>query len=621
MRYFFSILLIIVGFSTFSQTNPQKSKTYDIFMQAVSYYQNDDTAKALKLARKASKIEPDYTEPYVLMAEIFAAQNNYSSAENLLVKVITLSPNYTIIYSMLSDYFMNEKNYSKAIFYLNTYLKLETDKNLLIQAARKKDICIFREKQLSNPVQFEPQRFSDAVNTQKNEYFPTITAEDNTLLFTRLVEGQEDIYVSHKINGIWQKAVSVSPGINTENNEGAHCLSADGISMIFTRCVLGGGCDLFYTYKDLSGYWMKPYPITELNSRYWDAQPALSADGKTIYFASNRPGGYGKMDIWCSKLVNGYWTTPFNLGSKINTPGNEMCPFIHFDNKTFYFASDTHIGMGGYDIFMSQKIGDTIFTKPLNLGYPINTDKNELRLVVNATGQVAYYSTLKDTVNNQDIYSFLLNENVKPSKTIALKSEIFTLPNNQPTNADFIYLINLNTNDTVFSSQNNQHFVACLPQKDTYILNVLKKDYLFYSESFDLSTLPDSVTEFRKDIFLLPIMPNSLINLKNIFFETDSYVINPKSYTELNNLVSFLKQNTTVVLQVEGHTDSVGTYKYNMDLSTKRAKAISDYIVKSGIQQNRITYKGYGFTKPIADNNTEEGRKLNRRTEILILKK
>lgn len=617
------IIFIFLNFSIsiFCQTKPANKSSYNYFQKAQIFFYKNDTINAIKFAEKSIAKDLNYTEPYILVAQIYFQNKNYLKAAEYFKIVLNISPSYFTIYSWLANSYVNIDNYDEAINVLLKYVSIEKNENLINEALNKIEIYKFRQFQIQNPTKIYPVRLDEAINTSQNEYFPTITAENNTILFTREIERQEDIYISYKREYTWTNAISVSPVINTPFNEGAHCLSADGMQMYFTRCTPEGGCDIYYTIKDESGYWMPPKPVSFVNSRYWETQPCLSADNKKLFFVSNRPGGFGKMDIWCSNFIDNQWSIPYNIGKQINTNTNEMSPFIHFDNKTFYFASDGHIGMGGFDIFTSKMIDDTTFSEPLNLGFPINNKTNQFRLVVDAAGQFAYYSFQTDSIYGQDIYKIELPLNLRPQPIIYVKVKFIDYYTNKPVKVNIINVINLNTGDTIFFISNTSNFLACMPQNNTYLLNALAKGYNFYSENFDLNNFSDTSSNYEFEVFLKPIFENSLINLKNIYFQTNSYVIDNKSFFELDNIVKFMKLNANISIQINGHTDSVGTYNYNIELSEKRAKSVVEYLQNKGIDKNRMTYKGYGYTKPIAENQSQEGKKLNRRTEILILKK
>ncbi len=623
-RILFILFSLLISYNAIGQNLTKNKKAKKYFEKAYNYYLAGDIENSALFCSKSSKKDPLYTEPYVLKAQIFSESKKYQQAIDLLKKVLSISPNYTPVYFIIAKYLMSNESYKEAVIYLKKYISQEKNKAFVKQAQRLIKISEFRANQLKNPIHFKPIRLTNKINTRESEYFPTISADNNSIIFTRLIGNkrhrQEDIFVYNRKQ---QKTTKISDLINTPYNEGANTISLDGKIMIFARCSPQNGCNLFVSIKTKTGKWAKPVKLpAPVNSRYWDSQPSLSPDGKELYFVSNRPGGKGKMDIWSSKFLgNAHWSKPLNLGDSINTPGNEMSPFIHFDNKTLYFSSDYLIGMGKFDIFKSTKINDTTWTKPLNLGYPLNTKENEYRLIVTPAGDTAYFSSERDTAFKQDIYSFVLDSNIRPERTLFLKVNIYKDSGIQKTKADKISLIDLDNFDTVFSAQNRAFFLTCLPIKDDYALNILKKGYLFYSHNFSLKKIPDSLRYFTINVFLKPIIEKSKFVLKNTFFQTDSYQIRPKSFVELNNLAEFLKINSSLNIQINGHTDNVGTFDYNMILSEKRALEIKKYLLQKGIEKNRMKCKGYGYTRPQANNNTEKGRKQNRRTEIIILKK
>ncbi len=620
--FFFTII------SIFAQTNPANKKADIFFKKALTYYYSGDTIRTLQMCDKSIQKDPKYTEPYVLKAQIYSEKKQYNSATELLLKVLSISPDYTQIYYILGLYYFRAEDYETSKKYLLEYISRQPDKNEHKKAHRIISIIDFRIYAIENQVEFEPIKLPEQINTSEKEYFPSVSADNKAIFFTRLIknengETQEDIYVSYFDQNEWINAKSLGIQINTPNNEGAHTISADGTFIIFTRCTQNESCNLFCSQKDESGFWLPPVELpAPVNSRYWDTQPSLTPDGKTLYFTSNRPGGKGKMDIWVTKYSgNGKWSKPKNLDTNINTEGNEMSPFIHFDKKTLYFTSDFFPGMGKFDIFCSKK--DTIgnWSKPINLGFPINTEADEYRLVIDPLGEKAFFSSEREYKNQHDIYYFELPEHLKPTPTIYLRSQIFRTIDYLPINADIISVINLKTSDTLYFMQNTQKFTACMPETGEYALNILKKDYLFYSENFIVDKITDSIKFYDFNIYLNPIIINENVKLKNTFFDTDSYTINPKSYVELNKLAEFLILNPTVEIEIAGHTDNIGTYEYNIELSKKRALAIRDFLISKNISPDRMSAVGYGYTKPLADNQTEEGRKLNRRTEIVILKK
>jgi outer membrane protein OmpA-like peptidoglycan-associated protein len=414
--------------------------------------------------------------------------------------------------------------------------------------------------------------------------------------------------------------------INTPENEGTITLSPDGQYVFFTGCNRQdgqGSCDLYFSALD-GDQWKEPknlgFPI---NTRAWESQPSLSFDGKTIYFTSDRPGGYGGMDIWFSTYNKGKWSAPQNIGPEINTPGNEQCPMIAKDDQTLYFNTDGRVGMGGVDLFICRKTPDGRWGKAENLGYPINTHADEICLVLTANGENAFYvSKRPGGAGGLDLYEFKLYEQARPKKTGYVKGVVFDAITKLKLKAK-IELIDLATAKTVVEAYSNKlsgEFIICLQGNKDYALNVSCEGYLFHSENFSLKN--QSATDpLVLSVPLYPIEAGGKVVLKNIFFDVDQYVLKTESKIELDKLVSFLKANATLTIEVSGHTDNSGNKQKNLDLSFNRAKAVVSYLVEQGIASNRLTARGYADAQPIADNKTEAGRKQNRRTEFKILKK
>ncbi len=623
------IILLIISLLTFelqAQNKRKYKKAQKYYSQVLDNFYSENYQKALSLADKVLFYDSTFIDARKIKAQIYSDKGQYDSVLFELNKISEIDSNDKDVIFFYGITFMNKEQFKKAIFYFKKYIaQTGKDDERFENATKKISLCQFRDSLINNPQEYKFYRLDNRINTEEAEYFPTISAYDEAIVFTRLCKQddfmQEDIYISREQNNEYRTAISISPYINTMANEGAHCLSADGMTMIFTRCAYNGGCDLYVSQKDESGFWMPPQKLpAPVNSRYWETQPSLSPDGKTLYFVSNRPGGKGGMDIWMSKFLgNAKWSKPVNLN--INTKGNEMSPFLHYDAKTLYFASDFYPGMGKFDIFKCKKINDSTFTNIVNLGYPLNTKSDEFRLVVTIDGKNAYYSTEKDTIYKQDIYKIDMPTQARPDPTIYVRVFIFRKPDDEKINADEVSIVNLHTKDTVYSNVKVSEFLTCLPLQNDYALNILKKGYLLYSYNFSLKNIVDTLENYDIYVYLKPIAKGASVVLKNLFFETNSYTINPKSYVELDKVIEFLKMNPSVEVEVAGHTDSIGSYSYNIRLSENRAKAVADYLIKGGISPDRIKYKGYGYTKPVAENTTEEGRQKNRRTEIVVLKK
>jgi outer membrane protein OmpA-like peptidoglycan-associated protein len=421
-------------------------------------------------------------------------------------------------------------------------------------------------------------------------------------------------------------ALSLGPPINTHGNEGAICISPDGQFLFFAACNRPdgyGSCDIYWSGKS-GDQWSEPFNLGPVvNSEAWDSQPSFSSDGKTLYFASKRPGGKGSSDIWKTELMpDGDWMPPVNLGDSINTKDAEMAPFIHPDDLTLYFTSKGHPGMGGLDLFYSRKDENNLWQKPVNMGYPINTYADEITLVVNASGDLAYISSDKlGGKGRQDIYSFKLYKEAQPLKVTYFKGIVFNKETKKRLEAKF-ELIDLTSGKVVIKSRSDPvkgEFLVALPTNKDYALNVSKTGYLFYSDHFGLKGESSEARPFIRDIPLQEISVGETVVLKNIFFDTDKYELKPESRSELEKLINLLQTNGKIRIEISGHTDNAGTEAYNLMLSKNRAKAVYDYLTEHGISAGRLSYAGYGLTKPIDTNDTEQGRANNRRTEFRVV--
>ena len=371
-----------------------------------------------------------------------------------------------------------------------------------------------------------------------------------------------------------------------------------------------------------SGKWTFPVNLgSPVNTIKWESQPSISANGKMLFFSSNRPGGKGGKDLWYSIFnENGRWSKPVNLGETINSTGDEMSPFIHFDGKTLYFSSDGWPGMGGFDLYKTRMNEDSTWSDPVNLGYPINTYNDEMGLIIESGGQKAYFSSKRDENGGKNIYSFNLYEAVRPDPVAYFKGKVTDREDGRMLTAEYD-LINLSTGKSVVNSRTdkNGNFLVCLPSGFNYALNVSKSGYLFYSENFMFEGQHSVLKPYTMLIKLSPLKVGEKMLLANVFYESDSWELKKESLAELNKLLKLLNDNVQLVVEIGGYTDATGNDEHNFVLSEKRALSVVNFLVENGIPAERLKYKGYGNTSPIGDNVTSEGRKLNRRTEVKIL--
>lgn len=634
IRLLTSISLLLFCLAATGQYDPSRvgKKAMTLFEQALEKARDGDFNAGIKVLQQAVKVDPRFADAYLSMAGMYGELKAYDSAIANYVRARAIDSIYFKDYNLpYSINLAGKGRFEEAIAALDDFVTIPNLNTSSIKAAdyRKKSyqfaLDYAREKPLGD-YQFLPRNLGDSINTAVSEYYPTITLDGKELVFTRRVNHfNEDFYNSRlNSNSQWGTARGLYGNINTASNEGAQNISQDGQWLIFTGCNFPegiGSCDLYISYLTPDG-WSTPENLGyTVNTEFWESAPSLSPDKRDLYFASSRPGGYGGSDLYVShRLPNGRFSVPENMGPEINTAGNESCPFIHADNHTLYFTSNGHLGYGGEDLFLSRKGAKNTWTKPINLGYPINTIENEGSLVVAADGKTAYYaSDRSDSRGGLDIYTFELRADIRPAKTLWVKGRVFDKKTGKGL-PSAVELTDLAINETSSKVQTDETgaYLITLPIGKDYAFNVNRKGYLFFSENFPLSNKdPDST--YSIDIPLQPLEANAAIVLKNIFFETNSFDVKPESYNELDKLVQLLKDNPTLRIEISGHTDTTGKPEDNIELSNNRARAVVNYLVSKGIAAARLQFKGYGASLPVADNNTETGRALNRRTELKVL--
>ncbi|MDG2058629.1 MAG: OmpA family protein [Flavobacteriales bacterium] len=537
-----SFILFLVPLVMFSQSQRDQKKYNNI----VELIKQNELELAKQESYKLLKKNKDWKKPHLLLSNIFLKEQNYEKGVEEFFKYYNInSQKSSFPVFQLAEVFYKEGVYLEALKYFNISANLSEEENKYSHYINN---CRFAIDAMENPVKFDFKNMGKNINTENAEYLPFISADGNEFIFTRLLEFeegmfQEDFYKSEKINGDWIESLPME--INTIQNEGSVTVSADGSFLIYTACNREDGkgrCDLYLCVKQENGKWSKSENVSNINSRDWESQACFSPDLRYVYFVSDRRGGYGGDDIWRSEITRFGFSSPENLGLTINTKEDEMSPFFHPDNLTFYFASEGHTGMGDFDLFVSRRLhSDTFWGIPENLGYPINSHNTENSLVVSNDGKTAYFVSDKSGYGKEDIFTFQLPEDKRSTKISELELEIIT--------------------------QNNG---------------------------------------------------NEII-LKNVLFETDSYELVETSFIELNTLINYLKKNPKIKIHIEGHTDNISDDKHNLILSDNRAAKVYGYLVDRGVSSERLSYKGYGESKPISTNKTDQGRRQNRRTSFIII--
>jgi outer membrane protein OmpA-like peptidoglycan-associated protein/tetratricopeptide (TPR) repeat protein len=649
--FFFSFVSLAISFSqeNYITRKTASTKLNEAIDKSKKEFREGDLKAAIKTLDKVIEKEPTFIDAFFQKAIIYNYVKKYADAEIAFEKALAISATYEpeAYYSLAEVEVLQGKN-DEAIAHYEALLKSKsTNVEGLKKAREKVNTLKFTAEAMKNPVAFTPIKLSESINTDAQEYFPCITADGESLIFTRRGKTGEDFYFSKKENDKWAEATAITT-LNTLGNEGGQSISADGRTIVYTACGRPGGygdCDLYFS-EYTNGKWTTTKNMgANVNSRVWDSHPALSADGRIVYFSSSRSGGLGLADIWFTERQNdGSWSVVKNLGAPINTENDDVFPFIHQDGQTFYYASNGYPGMGGKDLFFTRKDEKNEWLTPKNMGYPINSAADETGLVVSLDGKKAYFASSDRSTEatktdapsrfafeNIDIFSFDLYQEAQPKAVTYVKGNVFDVKNNQKlrAKAEIIDLATQKIVSTIISDEKGE-FLICLTSGKNYALNVYRKNYSFYSDNFSLGEELQVAKPYNLDIPLIPLektvvttttptVTEKPIVLKNIFFETGSAKLKNESILELNMLKNLLTENPTLKIQINGHTDNVGNDADNMSLSNNRAKAVFDFLIQQKIESNRLIFKGFGESTPIATNDTPEGRQQNRRTEYQII--
>ncbi len=585
-------------------------------------------------------------------------------------KAYSLNPSIQpdIVWLLATGYHLNA-DFDKAIETYNKYKNMLSPSDLQTkrrEIEKRIEECNDGKELIKNPIRVYIDNLGPNVNTIYPEYSPLISADESMLLFTSRRPDTygggsdpednlffEDIYISYNDGNGWSQAKNVEKPLNTKNNDATVGLSPDGQQLFTFNGKINNG-DI-YVSKLKGSEWTAPDdgPLKKyINTEFHETSASFSFDGKTMYFVSDRAGGFGGHDIWVSRWdgEKERWGEPRNLGSVINTEYDEEGVFMHPDGRTLYFSSRGHNTMGGFDVFKSTLQDDGSWSTPENLGYPVNTPDDDLFFVMSASGKHGYYSSSNDNgYGDYDLYRItfrgpekspiLHNEdnllaNVAPvgESVVAEKVEIKTMRltilkgtikdalTNNPVEAQ-IEIVDNTKNEVVSVSSSNSStgkYLVSLPSGVNYGIAVKAEGYLFHSENFDIPAAT-GYQEIIKDILLNKLAVGQKVILRNIFFDFGKSILRPESYAELDRLVKLLTDFPKLRIEISGHTDNKSSLQFNQKLSEARAKAVVDYLISKGIATDRLEYKGFAYLQPIATNDTEEGRQQNRRVEFKVL--
>lgn len=598
----------------------------------------------------------------------YLATNEFYKASDFLEAAYLADENITedIHYFLGRAYHLNLQ-FDQAIDNYKAYFNNYPEKD--IEEIKTKIEKLIQECRYGKEIIGQPERvminnLGKRINSEFDDYNPVVHPNDSLLYFTSRRKDSkkddrspidnkylEEVFVSERAGDTWKKAEVIAKKLNSDNNESVLDISPDGKRIFFYSGGDGNGDILYSEFK--KDKWKSPKRFSkDILSKDMESSFSISEDESEIYFVSNREGTIGGKDIFVSKKdTKGKWGDPVNLGPIINSPYNEEGVYLDPTSQKLYFSSRGQSSMGGYDVFVSERTPDGQWRKPENMGYPINSPNDDIFFKLANKPKHAFYSTVRqDGFGGMDIYKIIFlgeekelllsNENKLIAWDIEPRNDIFYYEPSGIHVDTAVYLVgkvmDIKTEDplegkiqiidteqskivaTAISDKDGNYRIK-LPKRKDYGVEVIVKDYLFYVKMVNITELPVVDGKITKDFLMEKVEVGTKVVLNNIFFETNSSKLKSSSFEELGRVVDFMNNNSSVKLEISGHTDNVGSYRANLRLSEARAKSVVDYLISQGIDKKRLEYKGYSFTQPIADNNTEEGRSKNRRVEFKVL--
>jgi len=626
MRYFCAFIFFLGWFSPAARSQP-RSHAEKYYHQALTLQYQKNYKEAREAMEKAIKENPSYTDAQSLLAEWYFSDHAFEKAKLVLTNAYHYNKAFAFPYAKSLVY---TGDVSAALSLINTYY---TTGRKEWQQLQKQ--ALFVQQAKKNPLKDTVHNIGRP-NTSDPEMFPWITADSSTLYFTRRISNIDNDFFITTIDtcGGWYTGTNLGRPPNSSDQESAQMISSDGHYLFYTKCDnrssngwAQGGCDLYMSYRVCDdSVWSAPQSFgATINTPGFEGMGCLSPDNRTLYFVSNKPGGFGGMDIWMSRFENGLWQAPKNLGSEINTPGDETAPYIHIDNQTLYFASNGHPGMGGSDLFISSKINDTLWSQAVNMGYTINTAFDENSLCITSDGATLFFASDRDSAaGNFDIYTVNLPASLKPTPVAILNGYVYDSLSKKLLNYASIGIREVYSNKELYhflSNRGDGSFMMNLPTGLKYIAHTDRVGFQDRDDTLDLS-LSSANDRYSYNIALLPqgyIAPvnDSLVAI--VHFIKNSIQLSEDERQKLTQaLMPWIDQAAATLVFVNGYTDNTGTPMINEQLSYTRAHAIADELMNLGFNEMNIKAQGWGEADPVAPNDNEENQNLNRRVEIII---
>jgi outer membrane protein OmpA-like peptidoglycan-associated protein len=602
-----------------------------LFNKASEYYRKKDYENACNTMQEAINNSPRYVNAYSLLGEWYFKLRKYEEAANVFRTASTQCRHGERDFAKpLARSLLFAQRPGEALQIINGHTTTNDPSGEWKQMQQQGQFMI---TELGKPLTATALNMGVRVNTEYPEVYPFVTADTQTLHFTRRVKGMDEDFFYAKADscGGWFTAQNMGMPPNTFDHEYAQTFSVDGHYLFFTKCENRsengwdkGGCDLFMSFrKDSSEQWSVPQGFgATINSPGYEGMACLSADNRELYFVSDRAGGFGGKDIWVSRFEEGLWQAPRNAGPGINTKWDELSPYLHMDNRTLYFASKGHAGMGGSDLFFSRRINDTTWGKAINMGFPMNSTGDELSISITENGKRAYFASDRDKMpGDYDLYEIDVPEDALPIPVNKIEGYVYDSFSKERLNFAAIYIYDAASKEELYHFNSNRgdgSFMITLPAGGEYEFRADRISYIECSGklepvvtgtigSYNISMLPDG--------YVAPITDSVLFN---IHFPVNSSELTDADKKLINDLVGPWLSEGGVNLFVNGYTDSRGNPLLNEQLSFERARLVAGEISSLGFNPDMMEVKGWGEANPIADNETEEGQAQNRRVEVML---
>ncbi|HET8858949.1 OmpA family protein [Marivirga sp.] len=687
---FFAVFLLSVLFAYQANAQEPNPELANDFIEMADEVMADTKAltQALEYYKLAADADPNSVRANYLAGDTYLQTTEKAKATQFLLRAYQLDSDYkfNMLYKIGQGYQYGYE-FDKAIEYYNTYKqKLESntgytgaDKTPMSEVERRIEECNTAKRLMQNPVNYSITNVGTAINSESWDFAPVVNADETIMIFTsrrgpdqgNLNENvfddnfyYEDIFISKKSGGEWQPAENIGPVVNTKYHDSNFGFSPDG-ETLYIYSDEGNG-DIYFTNNLSEDTWSEPIALSDnINSSgYSEKSVSQSADGSTLFFSSNRPGGYGGFDIYYStKNRKDEWGPSKNLGQVINTEGDEDGSFIQYDGKTLYFSSNGHSGMGGYDIFKAEyDSASNEWSNPENLGYPLNSPDDDIYLVMTKDGKTGYYSTVREEgMGFTDIYRVKIggseedsdkrmankkanvdegednddsenkvdgvdvaeseDDEMDTGAPVKLMVRVVDASNNQQIDAKVQLKGQIDNITVPAESKENGIFTFVILREDAtdFMLSAEKSGYIFANKKINIPASTGEEQTIRQTLSLSKPEVGTSKTLRNIFFEFGKATFTSESYEELNKMVSFLEANPQVNVEIAGHTDNIGSAAVNKRLSQLRANKVVDYLTKKGIDRRRLNAVGYGEERPIVSNDDEVmGREINRRVEFIV---